>query len=176
MRIDKLLAMNKYVFLVVSVMLLKTAFTQHTGSSARLSNREYAAFNNAIGISPGGKKEHSEIKVSFPGDSAVASDITNSLRITTDRKSSSRVSIKWITSSEKNNRGFYIQRKIGNEWKNIAFIFSAADSGNSTSELAYEYRDTNSQKRITNYRLQQIDIHGVVSYSEIFTVSGNGTK
>lgn len=92
-----------------------------------------------------------------------------------DRKNSSTVTLKWITASEQNNRGFYIQRNIGGEWKNMAFVFSQADGGNSASDLSYEYFDANLEKGISQYRIQQVDIDSKATYSDIRAVRGEGT-
>ncbi len=83
-----------------------------------------------------------------------------------------QVLLKWITASEQNNRGFYVQRKVTGAWKNIAFVFSQADKGNSSTPLAYEYMDLNTFSSQSQYRIQQVDMDGSTSYSEIKAVPG----
>lgn len=92
-----------------------------------------------------------------------------------DRKNTSTISLKWTTATEQNNRGFYVQRNIGGEWKNIAFVFSQADGGNSSSELSYEYFDANLEKGISQYRIQQVDMDSKATYSDIRAVRGEGS-
>lgn len=93
---------------------------------------------------------------------------------TAERKNSSVVELKWVTASEQNNKGFYVQRNVGAEWKNIAFVFSAAETGNSSSDLTYQYKDPNSEKGITQYRIQQVDIDYKATYSDIRAIRGEG--
>ena len=87
-------------------------------------------------------------------------------------RNKSNVAIKWETSTEINNRGFYVQRNINGSWENIAFVFSQADNGNSNSVLSYSYNDLNTTKGVTQYRIQQVDLDGKAKYSEIRSVRG----
>lgn len=84
----------------------------------------------------------------------------------------SNVALSWTTASEQNNRGFYIQKNEGNGWKDVSFIFSQADGGNSASDLDYSYSDINNSKAITQYRLMQVDIDGKAKVSDIRSVRG----
>jgi hypothetical protein len=80
------------------------------------------------------------------------------------------VLLNWETASELNNRGFYIQCKTSGEWKNIAFVASQTDDGNSNSVLTYEYKDINASNSVTQYRIQQVDIDEKTSFSDVRTV------
>lgn len=82
------------------------------------------------------------------------------------------VSLKWETASEQSNRGFYVQRNSNGEWKDIAFVFSRAEAGNSDKVLSYAYNDLNNNQAVTYYRLLQVDLDGKGKYSEIITVKG----
>jgi hypothetical protein len=83
------------------------------------------------------------------------------------------VNVKWQTATEMNNRGFYLQRQLGNaEWKNIAFIFSAAKDGNSSDQQDYYYNDNNTFTGVSQYRLQQVDMDYKTTYSETRAVKG----
>jgi hypothetical protein len=84
------------------------------------------------------------------------------------------VSLKWETATEQNNRGFNIQRNTKGVWETIAFVFSGADGGNSTDLLSYSYNDVNSEKGISQYRIQQVDLDNKASYSVIRSVKGEG--
>lgn len=72
--------------------------------------------------------------------------------------------ISWITSSERNNDYFTLERsRDAINWKVIDYI---KGSGNSTTELNYEYLDNNYDSDVYNYyRLKQTDFNGE---SEIF--------
>ena len=89
-------------------------------------------------------------------------------------RQNSTVAITWTTALEQNNRGFYVQRNVNGVWTNVAFVFSQADGGNSTSALTYEYRDLNTDGGISQYRIQQVDIDGHVKYTDIRAVRGEG--
>jgi len=93
---------------------------------------------------------------------------------TATRSNSSSVSITWTTASEQNSKGFYVQKNVNGEWKNVAFVFSQAANGTSTSALSYSYADANTEKGITQYRVQQVDLDGRVGYTDIRAIRGDG--
>jgi hypothetical protein len=84
-----------------------------------------------------------------------------------NRTNDTRVAITWTTASEQNSKGFYVQKNVAGEWKDVAFVFSQTDDGNSTSALNYSFNDKNTDKGISQYRIQQVDLDGKVSYSDI---------
>ncbi|MCU7547488.1 T9SS type A sorting domain-containing protein [Chitinophagaceae bacterium LB-8] len=83
-----------------------------------------------------------------------------------------QVLLKWETAMEQNCRGFYVQRKVSGQWKNIAFIYSQSENGNSNKTLTYEYKEMNTASDASQYRIQQVDMDGKASYSEIKSVAG----
>jgi hypothetical protein len=87
-------------------------------------------------------------------------------------RSSQSVSIKWETATEINNRGFYVQRNVNGEWKDIAFVFSKADDGNSNQPLSYSYNDPNPLSSVSYYRVLQVDLDGRGKFSETRIVKG----
>jgi len=89
------------------------------------------------------------------------------------RTSKDKVSLTWITSTETNNSGFDVQRKIGGgEWQTVAFVMSQANGGNSESELTYQFNDNNSAKGVSQYRLRQVDIDRRATISDVRSVRG----
>ncbi|MBS4034493.1 MAG: T9SS type A sorting domain-containing protein [Ignavibacterium sp.] len=85
------------------------------------------------------------------------------------------VALKWITATETNNQGFFIQRKNDDEvdWTNLAFINGV---GTSTSVNHYYYNDELSKFGKYQYRLKQIDYNGQSEYSneiEVEFLNGN---
>ena len=90
----------------------------------------------------------------------------------TATRNKGNVNLKWETATEINNRGFNVQRNVRGEWKTIAFVFSQAANGNSSSLLSYEYKDANMERGVTQYRIQQVDLDDKASYSEIRSVMG----
>ncbi|HVG14914.1 MAG TPA: T9SS type A sorting domain-containing protein, partial [Chitinophagaceae bacterium] len=88
------------------------------------------------------------------------------------RKNVSAVGVTWTTASEKDNRGFNVQRNDGTGWKNVAFVFSQTVAGTSSSDLSYEYNDANTEKGVSQYRIQQVDLDGRASFSIIRATRG----
>ena len=88
------------------------------------------------------------------------------------RKTSSSVFLVWNTLSEQNNKGFYVQRNTGSGWKDAGFVFSQTTNGYSSSNLVYEFKDVNSEKATTQYRILQVDNDGHGKYSDIRLVRG----
>jgi hypothetical protein len=95
-----------------------------------------------------------------------------SFRSFTVARNNQMVAIKWETAFEQNNRGFYVQRNVNGEWKDIAFVFSKADDGNSTEPLSYVYNDPNTYNTVSYYRVLQVDLSGLGKYSEIRVIRG----
>lgn len=95
---------------------------------------------------------------------------------TAQRRSATQVELRWSTVTEQANKGFYVQRKTSTAWENVALVFSAAADGNSGTALNYAYRDNNSNRGLSQYRLQQVDLDGKVSYSDVRTVQGEAVR
>jgi hypothetical protein len=90
------------------------------------------------------------------------------------RSNSSSVSISWTTAMETNNKGFNIQKNVNGEWRTVAYVPSQAANGNSASALTYNYTDINTEKGITQYRVQQVDLDGKFAYTDIRAIRGDG--
>jgi hypothetical protein len=84
------------------------------------------------------------------------------------------VTVRFTTSTETNNRGFYVQRNTGGRWENVSYIASQATGGNSSSDLSYSFTDANDHRGISQYRIQQLDFDGKSKLSEIRSVRGEG--
>jgi plastocyanin len=80
------------------------------------------------------------------------------------------VNLNWQTASEKNNRGFEIQRRNGNNWEKIGFV---QGHGTTPEKNLYSYKDnvTNIQQDELHYRLKQIDFSGTFEYSSELLIS-----
>jgi hypothetical protein len=94
---------------------------------------------------------------------------------TATRSTTSSVSVTWTTASEQNSKGFYVQKNVNGVWTNVAYVPSQAANGSSTSSLTYSYTDMNSDKGITQYRVQQVDLDGKFAYTDIRAIRGEGT-
>ncbi len=83
-----------------------------------------------------------------------------------------KVAIKWITTTEINNRGFNVQRNTSGVWENVAFVFSAGLDGNSADDLSYSFNDLNTAKGVSQYRIQQVDLDYRTAYTDVRSVRG----
>ncbi len=78
--------------------------------------------------------------------------------------------LAWQTTSESNNKGFDIERKLSTStsWSRIGYV---AGAGVSTAVKNYSFTDTKTQrKRTYNYRLKQINSNNTFTYSAVVTV------
>jgi hypothetical protein len=83
------------------------------------------------------------------------------------------VTLEWNTSTEKNNKGFDIEKSIRdydpqhaegiNNWKKIGFV---AGNGSSTEQRNYSFIDDLATSGKYFYRLKQIDYDGNYAYSK----------
>lgn len=87
------------------------------------------------------------------------------------RINNEKVILNWITESETNNRGFWLQRWLDSEsdFQNIAWIDGA---GISTFTQTYNYEDINPHSGISYYRLIQTEFDGTENASQIVAVEG----
>jgi len=110
-------------------------------------------------------------------EEACAELLPVSLRSFTAIRTNTTVNLKWETLSEKDSRGFFIERNLGDgKWKTLGFVATRALNGNSNSSLSYTYTDVNDAKGIIQYRLRQVDIDGKHAYSPIRAVRAVGQK
>ena len=87
------------------------------------------------------------------------------------KKEGQTVLLNWITVGESSNKGFYVERRMGDgNWDVLGFVNSRGVNGNSNVDILYSYTDFINPKGIIQYRLKQVDIHGKFEYSEIRTV------
>lgn len=87
------------------------------------------------------------------------------------------VELNWATSTELNNKGFTVERKLGNgAWTEIGFVATKAVDGNSNTELTYSFQDANPTRAVSQYRLVQTDWDGRNSLSVVRAVKGEAGK
>ncbi len=89
------------------------------------------------------------------------------------RSSSQNVLVTWVTATEQNNNGFYVQRNTSGRWENMTFVPTRAINGNSSIDLNYSFTDANNTKGISQYRILQLDINAVQKISEVSIVRGD---
>lgn len=85
------------------------------------------------------------------------------------RKVENTSALNWMTSSEKNNSHFIVERsKDGVNFTNLsAAIYSKAPNGNSETPLTYSYQDVLPNYGHNYYRLKQYDVDGNASISQV---------
>lgn len=87
------------------------------------------------------------------------------------KKNDKAIILTWNTSTENDNKGFYIERSAdGTNYQKLNFINSKAVSGNSSINLDYSYTDQQPLPAYNYYRLKQVDIHGNYDYSKTILV------
>jgi len=81
--------------------------------------------------------------------------------------------LKWTTSSEQNNKGFFVERSYdGNAFTSIGFVNSRAQGGNSSSPLSYTFNDQSFSGDRQYYRLRQVDLDGRSRNSNVVLIKG----
>jgi len=91
------------------------------------------------------------------------------------QRNNATVQIAWQTTRERNNRGFEIERRIGNEpWTTVAYIATLSTNGSSNETLKYLYGDNGMVRGSAEYRLRQIDVSGQSTYSAVRTLNAFG--
>ena len=83
------------------------------------------------------------------------------------KKKDKTVQLDWNTNNERNNEGFFIERKNKTVWEEIGYV---KGSGNTDSERAYAFSDTHPIEGDNQYRLKQVDFDGQFSYSSVISI------
>jgi hypothetical protein len=112
------------------------------------------------------------------GNSAIAVPVPVTLTSFTAKRKDNSVKLDWQTSSEFNNSGFQIERKLEGEegFQTIAFVPSLKKDGNSNDVLNYSYSDMNISGDASQYQLKQIDFDGKYKYSDVLVVKGTSAS
>jgi hypothetical protein len=72
------------------------------------------------------------------------------------------VIISWQTATEKNNKGFYIEKSLDNvTWNELGFV---QGKGTTTEKNDYSFVDNNLTGGINYYRIVQVDFDGTTNY------------
>lgn len=78
--------------------------------------------------------------------------------------------VTWVTSSEMNNRGFYLERRaktgvnVFSQWQSVSFVNG---HGNSSTNITYSYSDKKLAAGDYQYRLKQVDFNGNIQYHDM---------
>lgn len=80
--------------------------------------------------------------------------------------------LKWVTASEANNRGFDIQRSAdAKNFTTVGFTPTSAVNGSSSKTISYQYTDAYYSPATTYYRLKQLDKDDKFYYSKTVAVN-----
>lgn len=86
------------------------------------------------------------------------------------------IELIWVTASEFNNKGFYIERsEDALNWETLVFISSKNADGNSGRDIQYSYTDNSPLSSINYYRLRQVDFDDSYDYSVIRSARTHGS-
>ncbi|MEM9849892.1 MAG: T9SS type A sorting domain-containing protein, partial [Bacteroidota bacterium] len=78
------------------------------------------------------------------------------------------VLLEWITATEINNKGFFIERSEDSKaWKSLGFV---EGQGNSLEEHDYDFLDEQPILGIGYYRLKQVDFDESFEYSKVIAI------
>jgi hypothetical protein len=107
------------------------------------------------------------------GSGTTAGTLPVSLLSFSGYKDGIRNQLRWVTSSEINNRGFQVERSSdGQSYQSIGFVNSLAIGGNSQTPLKYSFSDAQPAGVKQYYRLKQTDIDGRNTLSNILLIQG----
>lgn len=87
------------------------------------------------------------------------------------RTNNATVLLNWKTTNEQQNKGFEVERALGNSNLFEMISFVPSQPGNSLKKK-YELPDNNDFDGISYYRLKQVDLDGKFTYSKIVAVKG----
>ena len=89
-------------------------------------------------------------------------------KVSVTAQNNKTVSISWVVSEQKNNKGYYVEQSTdGSSWNELGFVASKISEGN----IQYQFTDNNPQAGINYYRIHAVDLDGSDNYSEVKTVN-----
>ena len=88
--------------------------------------------------------------------------------------SDTSVLVDWQTISEKDNKGFYVQRAInGKEFQDLTFI---EGRGTTSDQVSYEFLDEEYWTGTAYYRLAQLDNNGQINLTKVISIERSFTN
>ncbi|PIY10319.1 MAG: hypothetical protein COZ18_06160 [Flexibacter sp. CG_4_10_14_3_um_filter_32_15] len=88
--------------------------------------------------------------------------------------SDNSVLVDWQTVSERDNKGFYVQRSInGKDFKDLTFV---EGRGTTKNQVSYEFVDEEYWSGTAYYRLQQVDNNGKTMLTKVVSVERDFTN
>ncbi len=88
--------------------------------------------------------------------------------------SDNSVLVDWQTISEKDNKGFYVQRSInGKDFQDLIFV---EGRGTTSNRVSYEFVDEEYWSGTAYYRLKQVDTNGETNLTRTVSIERNFTN
>lgn len=154
---------------------------EREGNSASQNLKLYQSADRTFGYAPvtTGESTHdnSSRTVTFVGQLVLdgyfsLADGNNPLPVElisfTGQAENNAVRLSWATASEKQNKGFEIERRTDqSEWQTLSFV---AGNGTTNQRHNYSYLDRSAGAGNNYYRLRQIDLDGKSVYSQPVSV------
>jgi hypothetical protein len=106
----------------------------------------------------------------FGGNSGFSPLPVKLIRFTAEESGVQTV-INWVTSSERNNSHFVIEKST--DGKSFHAIGSVPASGNENKVSAYAFTDMNSPEDVSYYRLKQVNVDGTYEYSSVIVTAND---
>ena len=125
---------------------------------------------NWITDNGGGDQSQDGVAPDFPDDVPISFSIALPIQLVSFTASAQQdeVLLEWVTASESNNEGFYIEKGTSEHlWDEIGFVLGKGTSNEITS---YQYRDPVVESGLMYYRLKQVDFDGQFEFSDIVVV------
>ena len=136
-------------------------FVPNVVSGSCISSAITSVTRNGIGIT-----HANDVPISFgiaQGNSALPITLLSFIA----EPGSNSIMTTWMTATEKNNKGFEIQRATKPDQFVVVGWTNAAGNGNSTLLNTYNFEDKNVNANVLYYyRLRQVDLDGKESYSK----------
>lgn len=83
-------------------------------------------------------------------------------------KDENGIELNWITAKEENFSHFELERMVHDEEFKLVSVIQG--TGNSLSDVAYHYKDSEAPYGLLYYRLKAVDIDGSFEYSEVLKI------
>jgi photosystem II stability/assembly factor-like uncharacterized protein len=142
-----------------------TMKTTNGGLNWTLINTNGGVVNYGIYITPPGGGDTSAVFVAgASGQILKYNSLIVPVELTSFNASVSgnTVTLNWITSTEKNNFGFDVERsKVGDSWTKVGFVNGF---GTTTELKEYSFTDGKLAAGTYNYRIKQLDFDGTYKY------------
>ncbi len=93
------------------------------------------------------------------------------LKLLGQRSSPATVRLNWETKAEYNSKRFVLERRSLTDSAFFDSVYATPGQGNTLATTKYGYTDFNNYKRVTYYRVREVDIDDSATYSNIVAIA-----